>query len=338
MPKGSFGISTTGTGRQLVPEAAGDNRNEGETGLQHYVGRFAPSPTGPLHFGSLVAAAASYLDARANNGSWLVRVENIDPPREAPGAVTAILRALETYGFEWQGPVTYQGSNEGRHRAVIADLIARGLAYPCTCSRSSLADAPAGESGPVYPGTCRRGCDAGEHAIRLLTNDLPVSFTDGLQGRFEQRLESAVGDFIIRRRDGLIAYQLAVVVDDFDQGITDVVRGLDLMDSTPRQLHLQRCLDMPQPRYKHTPLVLSADGQKLSKSSGAKPIPLDRVEPVLIRALASLWQEPAPELAEASLEDVWKWAIENWDPEKLRAKKQTFQAPETIANKQNRLS
>jgi len=321
-----------------VPETAGSTSTVGKAGPTDYVGRFAPSPTGPLHFGSLVAAVASYLDARTCNGRWLLRIENIDPPREAPGAMAEIIGALEDYGFQWDGAITYQADNEDRHRELIAALRERRLAYPCNCSRSSLVDAQVGESGPIYPGTCRDGCDKGDHAIRMLTHDEPISFTDELQGSYVQRVESAVGDFVIRRKDGLVAYQLAVVVDDFDQGVTHVVRGLDLIDSTPRQIHLQRCLGMPEPRYKHTPLVLAGDGQKLSKSTGAKGIPRERISPVLVHALRALWQDPPPDLAAADLDDVWKWAFENWQSGRLVGRKQTFSPDDAIAKHKNGLS
>jgi len=171
-----------------------------QAGAPH-TGRFAPSPTGPLHFGSLIAAVASYLQARHHGARWLLRVEDIDPPREQAGATAAILEALEAYGFEWDGEVLYQGDRRERHLAVIEDLRARGLAYPCSCSRKDLADAPRGPLGIIYPGTCRSGCKPGEHAIRLRTDDTPIEFTDGLQGPQRQRLESGSGDFVILRRD-----------------------------------------------------------------------------------------------------------------------------------------
>ena len=337
-PRGSSGTSTTGTGRHRVPETAGRSKSQGEARPTGYVGRFAPSPTGPLHFGSLVAAVASYLDARASNGRWLLRIENIDPPREVPGAADEIVGALEDYGFQWDGPLTYQADNESRHREVISELRSRGLAYPCSCSRSSLAEAPAGESGPIYPGTCRHGRAKGEHAIRLLTHNEPISFVDALQGPFVQQVESEVGDFIIRRKDGLIAYQLAVVIDDFDQGVTDVARGLDLIDSTPRQIHLQQCLGMPQPRYMHTPLVLVETGQKLSKSTGAAGIPRKRTRPVLVQALRALWQDPPPDLQDARLTDIWEWAIKNWQTGRLEGKKHTLPTYGAIAKHKNGLS
>lgn len=284
------------------------------TDQSEYVGRFAPSPTGPLHFGSLIAAVASYLEACRHNGSWLLRVEDIDPPRAQPGADRIIIDALEKYGFEWTGPVTYQSKNQARHLEIIDSLISRGLAYPCSCSRSDI-------NGPVYAGTCRQRQLGGEHSIRILTDNRSTGFIDGMQGEFSQRLESEVGDFIIRRRDGLVAYQLAVVVDDFDQGITEVVRGVDLLDSTPRQIHLQRALGLPSPAYKHTPLALADDDKKLSKMTGATAIPLDDVRPTLVAALTALWQAPPLSLEACDLDDVWAWAKKHWDTSVLYGKK-----------------
>lgn len=286
-----------------------------------YVGRFAPSPTGPLHFGSLLAAVASYLDARKAGGRWLVRIENIDPPREQPGAIASILQALEDYGFEWDDAVVYQSASEAAHHRAVETLIERGLAYPCGCSRRDLADAPRGPLGSIYPGTCRRGSTAADTAIRVRTHDRPVGIDDRLQGRYEQRLESESGDFIILRRDGLIAYQLAVVVDDALQGITDVVRGIDLLDSTPRQVHLQRLLGLPTPRYAHIPVVEHPDGSKLSKNTGAEPIRRDDAPRVLVRALSALAQEPAHGLADADLRSIWAWAVDHWAPGRLAGRR-----------------
>ena len=286
------------------------------TGRQ-YVGRFAPSPTGPLHFGSLVAAVASYLQARAHNGLWLLRIEDIDPPREQAGATDEILKALEAYGFAWDGDVIFQSHSSEAHQAALQFLIDQNMAYPCGCSRKALADAPRGPLGIIYPGTCRNGCELTETAIRLRTDDAPITFEDGLQGRQTQRLESESGDFVIRRRDGLIAYQLAVVVDDELEGITEIVRGIDIIDSTQRQIWLQELLGYTTPNYLHIPVITHADGDKLSKLTGAPGIPIDSVRPMLIAALDALRQEPPDDLADSSLPDVWKWAISNWKLERL---------------------
>lgn len=283
-----------------------------------YIGRFAPSPTGPLHFGSLVAAVASYLQARAHNGLWLLRVEDIDPPREQAGATDLILRALEIYGFEWDGDVHYQSGSASAHEAALHTLLDGDLAYRCGCSRKDLADAPRGALGTIYPGTCRNGCDSLETAIRLRTNDEPIEYVDGLQGARSQCLESESGDFIIKRRDGLIAYQLAVVVDDELEGITEIVRGIDIIDSTPRQIWLQRLLGFRTPHYTHIPVITHPDGDKLSKLTGAPGIPLEDIRPVLVAALDALRQEPPGDLVDSSVPDIWQWATNSWKIERLQ--------------------
>ena len=294
-----------------------------ESGEPHsYTGRFAPSPSGPLHFGSLLAAAASYLDARAHNGRWLLRIEDIDPPREMAGADKLIVDALEAYGFEWDGPVLYQSNTTELHHQKVQELMDRGLAYRCSCSRRDLADAADGPLGKIYPGTCRNGTDASEYAIRVRTTADATEFEDGLQGLVSQRLETESGDFIILRRDGLIAYHLAVVVDDGEQQITDIVRGIDLMDSTPRQIYLQQLLGYPTPRYLHIPVAMNDDGQKLSKLTGATGVPMDTIEPVLIAALSALRLPVTDNLATAKPAQIWGWAIENWDSQRLRGRQE----------------
>lgn len=303
-----------------------------------YVGRFAPSPTGPLHFGSLMAAAASFLQARVNRGKWLLRVEDIDPPREQPGSDKRIIEALEAYGFEWDGPVTYQSQFRQRHEELIERLLNDGQAYACSCSRSDLASAARGPLGVIYPGTCRRGSRGGEVAIRLRTNDEPVHYTDALQGEQTNLLESESGDFVIRRRDGLIAYQLAVVADDYDQGITQVVRGIDLLDSTPRQIFLQRTLGFNTPAYLHIPVAENESGQKLSKQTGATEIDLKEVRPVLVQALNALGQEPPRDLAESNLETIWEWALDNWQPTVMAGQKSIPAVKYAMARTKNPLS
>lgn len=283
-----------------------------------YVGRFAPSPTGPLHFGSLVAAVASYLQARVHAGKWLLRIEDIDPPREQPGATDAILKALDRYGFEWHGDVIYQSGSRQAHEDALKSLLDRSLAYACGCSRRDLADVPRGALGTIYPGTCRNGCDAAETSIRLRTTDAPVSFVDGLQGLQTQNLEQESGDFVIRRRDGLIAYHLAVVVDDALEGITEVVRGIDLMDSTPRQIWLQQLLGYRTPDYVHIPVVTHPNGDKLSKLTAAPGIPMNNRARALVAALVALQQEPPHDLPRCGLPEVWQWASENWRLEAMQ--------------------
>lgn len=278
----------------------------------HYTGRFAPSPTGPLHFGSLLAAVASYLQAKASDGRWLLRIEDIDPPRERRGAADAIIATLEKYGFEWDGPVHYQRHNTPHHREIVERLMNDGHAYRCACTRQELARAPQGNMGPIYPGTCRSGSQSKNAAVRVRTSNEPIRFCDLLQGPQGQRLESESGDFVIKRRDRLIAYHLAVVVDDFEQGISQIVRGVDLLDSTPRQIHLQRLLGYRTPEYAHIPVAVNSAGQKLSKMTGARALPLDRPARTLVSALRVLQQNPPAELAAASLPAVWEWALQHW--------------------------
>lgn len=274
-----------------------------------YIGRFAPTPSGYLHFGSLVAALASYLDARHVGGRWLLRMEDLDPPREMPGAQDAILRSLETYGFEWDGELVRQSERHAEYTALIERLLAQGLAYACTCSRKQLEGC-----GGIYPGTCRNAGHADhDAAIRLRVPELEYRFVDRVQGEFRQHLGREVGDFVIRRRDGLFAYQLAVVLDDAWQGVTDVVRGADLLDSTPRQLYLQELLGLPQPRYLHVPLIIQPDGHKLGKRYRSPPLPADQAAPLLARALRALGQQPPAELATATPREALAWGIAHWD-------------------------
>ena len=303
-----------------------------------YTGRFAPSPTGPLHFGSLIAAVASYLQARVCGGNWLVRIEDIDPPREPPGSDLLILKALEAYGFEWNGAVSYQSHFRSRHDELLTGLIDDGLAYPCRCSRRDLANVPRGPLGTIYPGTCRDGCSAAEVAIRLRTDNEPIVFEDRLQGVHSQRLESESGDFIVKRRDGLIAYHLAVVADDFDQGVTEIVRGIDLLDSTPRHIWLQRCLGFSEPAYVHIPVAENTEGQKLSKLTGAPAISTAQCAASLHDALSALCQDPPSELRHSELETLWRWAIEHWDINTLRGQKSIPADQYPLAGGENGLS
>ncbi|WP_374443556.1 tRNA glutamyl-Q(34) synthetase GluQRS [Pseudomonas panipatensis] len=278
-----------------------------------YIGRFAPTPSGYLHFGSLVAALASYLDARAVGGRWLVRMEDLDPPREVPGAQAAILDTLERYGFEWDGPVARQSTRNDAYAAVVEQWLRSGLAYACTCSRKQLE----GSNG-IYPGTCRDARHSPENAaIRIRVPELEYAFVDRVQGEFRQHLGREVGDFIIRRRDGLYAYQLAVVLDDAWQGITDIVRGADLLDSTPRQLYLQELLGVAQPRYLHVPLIIQPDGHKLGKSYRSPPLSAEQAAPLLVRALRALGQQPVAELSNARPADVLAWGIAHWDAARI---------------------
>jgi glutamyl-Q tRNA(Asp) synthetase len=269
--------------------------------MAEYVGRFAPSPTGPLHFGSLVAALASYLEARAAKGKWLLRMEDLDKARAQPGAADDILRALERLGLEWDAPVLVQSARLERYRAALDELTRRGLAYPCSCTRKELEDSALAIDGArIYPGTCRHGLATGKaaRALRLRTHGAPIGFADAVQGWIEQHVEQEVGDFVLLRADGIVAYQLAVVVDDMDQGVTDVVRGADLLDSSARQIHLQRLLGARTPRYAHVPVALNAAGGKLSKQAGARPLDLSDPQAELARARRFLGQgEDAWDLA-----------------------------------------
>lgn len=294
-----------------------------------YVGRFAPTPTGPLHFGSLLAAVASYLEAVRRGGAWLVRIEDIDPPREQAGATQRILEALQRYGFEIHGPGTRQSVSEPAHRAAIAQLVDSGRAYYCDCSRKELSDADQGPLGAIYPATCRHRhlAPAPSCAIRIRTDGAQIAFTDRLQGEQRQSVESASGDFVIRRRDGLIAYQLAVVVDDHRQGVTEVVRGIDLLDSTPRQVWLQRLLGYDTPAYAHIPIAVDVHGRKLGKSTQAAALPLEEPAPVLFDALVALQQAPPPTLERAALATVWTWAAEHWNLDRLRGLRSVTAAP-----------
>ena len=282
-----------------------------------YRGRFAPSPTGPLHFGSLVAAVGSYLDARTQGGEWLVRMEDVDTSRNVPGAADDILRTLAAFGFVWDGPVLYQTSRLAAYAEALALLKQRGLAYGCACSRKEIADSatrPAIDGGLAYPGNCRHGLPAGRtpRAWRLCVNDVPLGFSDRIQGRLEQQLARDVGDFVLLRADGLYAYQLAVVVDDAWQGITDVVRGADLLASTPRQCWLQQCLGLPTPTYAHLPVAANADGEKLSKQTRARALDVGQAAELLVQALCFLGQAPPAELAMAGVAGVWEWALAHW--------------------------
>lgn len=282
-----------------------------------YRGRFAPSPTGPLHFGSLVAAVGSYLDARTQGGEWLVRMEDVDTPRNVPGAADDILRTLGAFGFEWDGPVLYQSKRFDAYADALDRLKQAGLLYGCACSRKEIADSAthaAIDGGLAYPGTCRGGLPAGRQARawRLRVGAEETVFVDRLQGRVVQHLEHDVGDFVLRRADGLFAYQLAVVVDDAWQGINTVVRGADLLASTPRQIWLQRCLGYPVLTYAHLPVAANPAGEKLSKQTRAQALSVDQAAAELVRALRFLGQGVPDALAQGAVADVWAWAGENW--------------------------
>lgn len=313
--------------------------------MDRYRGRFAPSPTGPLHLGSLVAAVGSYLEAKTRGGEWLLRMEDLDPPREQPGAADAILRTLEACGMGWDGDVLYQSTRSAAYRAALDRLEAQRLTYPCCCTRREIADslltfapnrgarnAPlarasgrgAGGEGAhdgalIYPGTCRNGLAPGKtpRATRVRVGRERIEYEDAVQGRILQDLAAEAGDFVLLRADGLYAYQLAVVVDDAGQGITDVVRGADLLDSTPRQIHLQRLLGLRTPRYLHLPAAVNAAGEKLSKQTRAAPVDERDPVPLLAQVLAFLGQAPPEQLRRATLAGFWDWALSNWNAEHI---------------------
>lgn len=280
-----------------------------------YIGRFAPSPTGPLHFGSLIAALASWLQARQAGGRWLVRMEDLDPPREVPGAADAILRVLERYRLHWDGAVLYQSRRHEHYRAALDSLLRAGLAYPCGCTRREIqAAGHTGIDAIVYPGTCRQGLPAGKspRAYRLRVKAGVTAFGDRTQGEIRQDVAREVGDFVLRRADGYWAYQLAVVVDDAAQGITEVVRGADLLNSTARQIHLQDVLELPTPAYVHLPVAVNEQGKKLSKQTHAPSLNDAEVLPTLLGAWAFLGQETILPSVDAP-EDFLAWAVEHWD-------------------------
>lgn len=280
-------------------------------------GRFAPSPTGPLHFGSLIAALGSYLEAQAHGGRWLVRIEDVDRPRCRQEHADDILRTLQAFGFAWDGEVMYQSRRSARYREVLEVLKRQGAVYPCGCTRAELATAPTGIDGaPLYPGACRNGLPPGKQARawRLRVAGA-LDFVDLVQGPQHQDLVREVGDFVLLRADGLFAYQLAVVVDDADQGVDHVVRGADLIHSTGRQIFLQRLLGFPTPRYAHLPVAVDATGAKLSKQTKAAPVDARDPVPTLVAAARFLGMNPPPcRLASA---EFWAWARENWSLAKV---------------------
>lgn len=288
-----------------------------------YVGRFAPSPTGPLHAGSLVAAMASYLDARAHRGRWLLRIEDLDPPREARGASVAIVDTLARLGFAHDGEIVHQSARDAAYRGAFEQLTATGRVYPCACTRREVADSVLRNERErprnaelVYPGTCRNGMPAGREprAWRVRVDATPIAWRDRRAGESTERLDETVGDFVLRRADGLWAYQLAVVVDDAWQGVTDVVRGADLRDSTARQVYLQRLLGLPTPRYLHLPVVVDAEGNKLSKQTGAAPIDPRRGVQALNAALGFLGLGGIAAVDPAGFwpEAIARWARSHW--------------------------
>lgn len=275
-----------------------------------YAGRFAPSPTGPLHFGSLVAALASYLDARHYDGKWLLRIEDLDPPRESAEAPREIMQQLTAFGLNWDDDVLYQGNRDEAYENALSKLAERNLIYPCTCTRKMTP--------PVYPGTCRGrsfNVISEPHSTRLRIASDSIEFCDRVFGLQRWETNDEIGDFIIRRKDGLWAYQLAVVVDDDFQGINQVVRGSDLLDSTPRQIALYQALDLPQPSYLHISVLLGPDGHKLSKQAHASPVKTDNPVGTLRAALKELGQDPQADCDEKGL--LLERAARAWDVDNI---------------------
>lgn len=279
-----------------------------------YIGRFAPSPSGALHFGSLVAAVGSFLEARAHGGRWLLRIEDVDSPRTVTGAAEGILATLERFRFEWDGEVVWQSRRTAAYEAALHALQAAGHAYPCACTRRELADQPLARDGSRrYPGTCRGGLPPGrEGRAWRVRAEGTIRFDDAVQGTQEVALAADAGDYVVKRADGLFAYQLAVVVDDAEAGVTHVVRGADLLDSTARQIHLLGLLGLPVPAYAHLPLATNTAGEKLSKQTLARAIDDHPPQAALLAALRFLGQNPPDALAGAPLAELWQWAQAHW--------------------------
>ena len=276
-----------------------------------YRGRFAPSPTGPVHFGTLVAAVGSYLQAKKNNGEWLIRMEDVDITRKIDGADIEILNTLEAFGFEWHGKIIYQSEQTDYYQQALERLISQSLVFPCSCSRKQLASADS----DIYPGTCRNRPLASKngHALRLLAKNTTIEFTDVVMGKQSQNIAQQCGDFVIKRRDGLFAYQLAVVVDDALQNVTEIVRGSDLLDSTPRQIYLQQLLGYATPAYCHLPLAIDSAGNKISKSDDATKVEIKDREKLICSVLAFLAQKPPADLSASNINDIWSWAVKHWN-------------------------
>ncbi len=286
-----------------------------------HIGRFAPTPSGPLHFGSLVAAVASYCQARAQQGLWLMRIEDVDTPRVVKGSADQILADLEAFGFEWDGEVVYQSNQFERYRHYLELLLERGDCYACECSRRTLREqaVSSGPLGQIYPGFCRhKGLAVAGRSIRLDTENADViEFTDQVYGGCELNLPETVGDFVLKRVDNIYAYHLAVVVDDYLHQIDEIVRGADLLENTCLHIYLQRLLGFPQPEYLHIPLVDNDQGVKLSKQTGATALDSENASALLLAALQHLGQNPQRDLEQASPADILHWAINHWRSESI---------------------
>lgn len=282
------------------------------------IGRFAPTPSGPLHFGSLVAALASYCHSKSQQGQWLLRIDDVDTPRVVKGSDRQILQVLEAFGFEWDGAVMYQSDQFECYESRLSDLIELGHSYACECSRRTLkqAGAKTGPMGTIYPGICRsKNLTAAEHSIRIHTaSDTTSGFTDRVFGPIELNIREQVGDFVLRRADGIYAYHLAVVVDDAQQGINHIVRGADLLQSTCLHIYLQQVLGLPEPEYLHIPLIKNIRGGKLSKQAGATAVDTTHASALLVSAMHFLGQSIEPDMDQAGPGEVISQAIKVWDP------------------------
>ena len=285
------------------------------------IGRFAPTPSGPLHFGSLVTAVASYCEAKSLQGQWLLRIEDVDTPRVVAGSTDEILFALEAFGFEWDGAIEYQSNKFGNYRQVLDELIDRDYCYACECSRRSLreANAKSGPLGLIYPGICQsKKLGQENHSIRVRTlNSDIIHFVDQVFGTVEFDITRQLGDFVLRRADGIFAYHLAVVIDDERQGINQIARGADLLEATCLHLYLQKLLGYNQPEYMHIPLVRNARGDKLSKQTGATAIDLDKKAMHLIAALKTLGQPVNADMQQATVHEILNTSVNAWDYTKI---------------------
>ncbi|NOT83777.1 MAG: tRNA glutamyl-Q(34) synthetase GluQRS [Methylococcaceae bacterium] len=289
--------------------------------MSPYIGRFAPSPTGLLHLGSLFTALASFLEARSRQGRWLIRIDDLDTPRNVCGANEAILSTLDVFGLHWDGSVTYQSQHQQAYQQALQQLQDQHLLYRCTCSRKNLSDLdqsnPVSES--IYPNICRdkNHPQTGEYALRLRTEPYLITFNDGVQGVVSENLASQHGDFILQRKDRIIAYQLAVVVDDYLQGVNHTVRGADLLDATIKQIYLHQCLNLAMPHYLHVPVITGAQGAKLSKREFAPAVNQQNSHLILFKLLVLLQQNPPSDLKHTSVAMQLDWAIQHWNPNAL---------------------
>lgn len=280
-----------------------------------YVGRFAPSPTGPLHLGSLYAALASFLHARANQGQWLLRIDDIDAPREVTGASDSIIDTLQRFGLQWDGSIYYQSKNIDRYDKIIEQLVAQELVYSCICSRKTLSTLKSS----IYPKTCRNSKQQKPpYALRLKSPEVKLIFDDELQGLQILNFQQEVGDFIVKRKDNITAYQLAVVIDDYQQNISHVVRGFDLLDSTPKQIALQNIFGFKIPKYCHIPIIVDQKNNKLSKQKCAQAVSMESPEKTLFLLLELLQQSPPYQLKKTSIKEIINWGIEHWQPSLLK--------------------